>query len=718
MKKILALLITASLILSAFAIPTAVSAANVILGDFPMESVNSNVTMQGGNPETNYLEHADSEHTGKYLLASGSNGLTKCILNEKVDAGCFSVEYEINATSGSSIFIGNSTVQDGATALFSNIGTVGEWNKFKVTIELTPGSSYDTVYAVLYDEDGKKMNETHKTTQASVWDESIKNYTTFDFRGIDYIAFFSGWGSNKHALDNVFVKRINPTVEKVYFENIDGTLVDSYGDLSDGLAGIALTFSTEMNIDSVAATLINGYGETDITVDKSGNTIIVRPMSGSFDINENYILTIMKGAFDIYGLELEENYVFEFNTEKAYKSIVFAEYPMDGPNPNVTRHGKNSVESDYRTDPERGKYVHGTGTNGFTRCFFDREIKYGSFDIEFEFMPSSTGSVSVSNMGENGRTLMLFSGIGEADVWHKYKIKLDLIPGEINDAVNAVLYDEYGNILEEKSLTTTSKEWNSSLAKDEYFDFHGIDSIGFFSSWAAGSYQCIDNVRITYSEASYDRIVFRDFEGNEAAKTAELPGLLESVELLFTNDLDADNEAPMLYNMTRGAVEPCRAEFDGRKVRVYPQRGYFEADSEYKVVYEDDIKDAYGNTALTLPDEFFVTQKGGMGVAGLQILKNGSKVEMSDISAGDTVELELDYVLIDEAGGEAILAIAARKGGKITGFAKEKAAISEMGRHTTKIMYTFPENLQFDSVCGYAWDAFSRVPLMNEFVLK
>lgn len=718
MKKILALLITVSLILSAFAIPTAVSAANVILGDFPMESVNSNVTMQGGNPETNYLEHADSEHTGKYLLANGGNGMTKCILDEKVEAGCFSIEYEINATCGSSVRIGNSAVQDGFITLFSNIGTVGEWNKFKVTVKLTPGTTYDMVSAVLYDENGEKLDEVSKTTQASIWDSSIKNYITIDFRGVDYVAFFSNWGSNRHALDNVSVRRINPTVERVQFENIDGTLVDNYGDLTDGLLGIALTFSTEMNKDSIAAALTNGFGETDITFDKSDNTIIVRPKSGSFDINENYILTIMKGASDIYGLELEENYVFVFNTEKTYKNIVFAEYPMDGPNSNVTRHGKDSVESDYRTDPEHGKYVHGTGTNGFTRCLFDREIKYGSFDIEFEFMPSSTGSVYVSNMGENERNLRLFSGIGEANVWHKYKIKLDLIPGEINDAVNAVLYDEYGNILEEKSLTTTSEEWNSSLGKNEYFDFHGIDSIGFFSSWGAGSYQCIDNVRITYGEPRFDKIVFRDFEGNEAAKTADLPGLLECVELLFTNDLDADSEAPELYNMTRGTVEPCRAEFGGRTVRVYPQIGYFEADSEYKVVYEDDIKDAYGNTVLTLPDEFFVTQEDGMGVVSLDILKNGSKVGISDISAGDTVELEFEYVFTDETESDVILAFAARKDGKITGFAKDKTTISGIGRHSTKIIYTIPADLQFDSVCGYAWEAYSRVPLINEFVLK
>ena len=722
MKKIIALLAAVSVAVSIVTIPLSVSASDVILGDFPMEAQDSRVQMQQGATESNFVEHTQEGHTGKYLKASGGNGVTKCFLNESISDGAFEIEWEVNSTVASKIYIGGKDENgtDRTIAIFSGLGEANVWEKFKATVVLTPGVDNDSVYAALYDENGEKINEVSTVTRAESWNNTTMRYDYYNFHGVDFIGFFSNWGSNYHSLDNVKVRRTPPTVKAVYFEDGDGSLKENYGDLTGGLSGIAFEFTTDIDENSVIAEFENSDGTESGAVSKSNGKIIIRPASGIFAVNEDYTLTVKSGATDSYGMELQEDYPFFFNTAKAYKNAVLGSFPMEGISSNVKMQGGNN-ESNYLTHTEEGhtgKYMKASGSNGVTRCFINEEISYGSFEIEWEVNATNTSNISIGNTNDNSRSITLFSQLGEAGVWNKYKVLVDIIPGYVNDKVNAVLYDENGEKLDEVSKVTQAAVWNSSLGKDEYFDFHGINFIGFFSGWNGGQSHCIDNVTVTYSAPIFDKIMFSDFEGNRVDKITELPGLLESVDLMFTNDIDMDMSAPELYNETTGSVEDCFIEISGRTIIVYPSEGYFAADNEYTVSFTDDIMDSYGNVVRVPVSEFFVTQKSGMGVAGMRFTENGSEIGISDISAGDTIALELDYVFVDNSRENVILAIATRKDGKITGFAHKATEISGIGKNTAKIIYTLDNDAEYDSVCGFVWDKNSRVPLMDELVIE
>lgn len=675
MKKIFALFIALMLFST-----TAFAAVDVIQ-EYDMTSA-------GGYSSYGTVQHIDDGTGNKYLSLSAGY---VTFPYAAVASGAYNIEFEIKIPNG------NQTV---TAALLNSDESVSiaakNWNWVNNDGDTdSPNCGWVTI----------KFEIDVDAGTIAVYKENTLQFTRENQTGLEGLCKirFTRWGETCY-LDNLMVYRPLCEVSAYSFSDAEG---NTYADIDDSQAypnRINITFATEMNTATVTPVLEKNGSEIayNPSWDTNDKVLSIYPndTAGVFEYGAEYRLTIPAGFADKGGSVCNEEYVLEF--ERTAMAGAIANFDMESAKSGIT--GSYNTR-DYKTDENGRKYLEICDDN--VALEFSEPVTSGTVTLEFEFanvvsdnnIHTSVWLTESGTAGGNKASFMEIKGsktAADGEIWIKYKLVVDFE----NDEIAVYENDEF-------SQTITGKDINALS------QFKGIG----FTRWGGKSvpkYFGIDNLKAYISESSITGYTFRDFGGSEADRPDELSEAVECVVVEFANEPVLGTLEVTMFNHKSEQNESVVLETNGRYLTIRPTKGYFDAGSDFDLTIADSYTNKYGYIGTNGLDTSFNSGSKVFGLKEMNILKDGTAIQLSDVNAGDELKVELVYVLTDAMQPvKAIVALTCENNFAVTSFENAVITLNQPGLITVQYPFTVKAGAEFDTIYAYIWDVATRVPKMN-----
>ncbi len=221
------------------------------------------------------------------------------------------------------------------------------------------------------------------------------------------------------------------------------------------------------------------------------------------------------------------------------------------------------------------------------------------------------------------------------------------------------------------------------------------------------------NLTMKRGPLAYLGVGFTDSYGESFSEYNDMKGYINSIDVSFSNDIDSNNVAFELYNITKGEAVGCSYSVKGNIVSVYPSGGFFESNTKYSLKLVR-IADIYEGVLEDTDITEITTGRGICTVQSSEFTINDTPVTFDDIDPGDTVTFSFTYCKSEPAvSPDAIIAVILRKNGVITGFGQKVVNMSTLGINELSYDFAVSSGAEFDSIYGYVWDKDTRVPLLD-----
>lgn len=678
MKKIIALLLSLVMMLPAAAFAAADgNATETVVADFEM---NADEGFSAGN----LVSYSDPS-LGTYYKAANTRASFQ--FSQEVTEGVLVIEYDFNNLGNPSGGNYNTVHAPGIGAIIYKHETwadTGKWVHFKheIDIEAKTIKTY-------------KADDTEGTTVVNV--SGLGSGVTISNIAID------SWHAMGFGIDNLVITNvIGPvgpcSVTAAEFEGKDGVVLSEISEIRSGVVAVHLNFSGMMVEDTVVPSLLCDGSPVELGESIwNENVLRISPASGEFEYEKEYTLTVPAGFTDVKGGVAEEDYVLTF--ECVNFSGVIAYYDME-----IDKGGITGAYNTREFALENDGNIYLKVRNDRCTFEFDEAATSGTLTIEFDYKNvDSDGNYSCSaRLDSDGRAggedpiLFTIGGTVGAGEWVKYKV--------IADIDNDIVEVYYDGILRE---TVSGKGLNNLPC---------IMGLGF-ERWQKNF--GFDNVKVYYGNSGIKGFKYRDFGGNRADSASKLTSALDCIEVEFENEPEVDSLDVTLYNEKTAQYENVVLNASGRNLEIRPEKGYFDVSSDYIMALPAGYTNKYGYAGNDALEISFNTGSKVFGVMSVNIKKDGRAVSLSDINAGDTVDVEVNYVMTTQgAAYDVIIALTTEKNFKLTSFDSTNATMENSGVNTVKYSLKIADDSEFDAVYASVWDLNTRVPQIDCATVK
>lgn len=504
------------------------------------------------------------------------------------------------------------------------------------------------------------------------------------------------------CIDNLVVRQMAQAagvcyIEDMCFEAVDGSTAISINDLTKDVNVVNIIFSNTMDGSTVFPQLVSGSDPVSFTPHWNGKILsIVLDDEAVFETDKPYRLTIPAGYTDRNGSVGEEEYILNF--ERVNMSGVIGYYDMESE--------KNTISGLYNTrsyefDESMNKFLN--FRNDVCTFKLDEAATEGTLTVEFDY----------KNIDVDGNVpcYIDFDEDGQANTSDRFLFKIDGSDGGGDWIKFKLIADLEDDVLEVYKNGTLTETVTGMLGY-----FNAINGV-HFERWNKNA--GVDNLKVYYGNAGIKDYKFRDFGLNESESTDNLTSALDCIVVNFENEPDADSVGITLLNQKTGENEEVVLTSNGRSLEIRTQKGYFDASADYTLTLEKGYTNKYGYEGEDELELTFNTGENAFGIMSVRIIKNDDEVELSDINAGDTLEVEIVYVsAVSGRSQNAIVALTAEENAFLTSFSSAAQSLDQTGINTVKCPLTIMSGADFDAVYAYVWEAGTRIPLSNHVSVR
>ena len=257
-----------------------------VLAEYPLDGPANNVTDHNGKTDVPYMKHTEEGKTGSYAYGGGDNyGYTRFLLPETIEYASLKITFEAKSESKITMYAADDKRSD--MTLFSGFGQDKEWADYEVYVDLFRTDTGINSKTTLY-ENGVVMGE--KNTEGNI--QSVSSF-----------ALFSGWGTNRIAIDNLKIEYVSPKLFSTQFVGFGGEIASTSADLNDVMSRVELVFTNKISkpIEDLSVQDNTTGTAEDFIYDMNGNVLSIIPARGFFQRNHEYAITMSNGVTDVYG---------------------------------------------------------------------------------------------------------------------------------------------------------------------------------------------------------------------------------------------------------------------------------------------------------------------------------------------------------------------------------------------------------------------------------